>query len=47
MLCAGVQVAALAHAELMTAIPSRVCAHPLLPVLAAATSSGRVHVWRG
>lgn len=30
----------------MTAIPSRLAVHPELPLLAAATSSGRVHVWR-
>ncbi|KXZ50254.1 hypothetical protein GPECTOR_17g892 [Gonium pectorale] len=30
----------------MTAIPSRACCHPSLPVLVAATSSGRCHVWR-
>lgn len=34
-------------AEPLTAIPSRLALHPGgLPVLAAATSSGRVHIWR-
>lgn len=33
--------------ELLTAIPPRVAPHPWLPVLAAATGSGRVHVFRG
>jgi hypothetical protein len=32
--------------EFLTAIPSRFAAHPLLPVVAAATSSGRMHIWR-
>lgn len=32
--------------ELMTAIPSRIAAHPSLPVLVGATNSGRLHVWR-
>ena len=30
----------------MTAIPSRACVHGALPLLAAATNSGRVHVYR-
>ena len=34
------------QSELMTAIPSRCCVHSGLGLLAAATSSGRVHVWR-
>lgn len=34
------------HGEAMTAIPSRNVAHPSLPVLAAATNSGRVHIYR-
>jgi len=33
------------ESELMTAIPSRVACHPALPVVAAGTSSGRVHLW--
>jgi len=33
------------NAELMTAVPSRHACHPLLPAVAAATASGRVHVW--
>lgn len=37
---------ALLGSEFMTAIPSRLTAHPHLPVIAAATSSGRVHVFR-
>lgn len=32
--------------EYMTAIPSRSSVHPLLPVVAAGTSSGRVHIFR-
>jgi WD repeat-containing protein 76 len=32
--------------EGMTAIPARNCVHPTLPVLAAGTASGRVHVYR-
>lgn len=34
------------HSDHMTAIPSRNVAHPALPVLAAATNSGRIHVYR-
>ena len=34
------------HSESMTAIASRNVAHPVLPVLAAATNSGRIHVYR-
>lgn len=30
----------------MTAIPSRLCVHPEHNVLAAATGSGRVHLWQ-
>lgn len=33
-------------AEVMTAIPSRNTFHPNLPVLAAATNSGRLHIYR-
>lgn len=37
----------LRDADHLTAIPSRLALHPAgLPVLAAATSSGRVHLWR-
>lgn len=32
--------------EFMTAIPSRNVTHPVLPVLAAATNSGRIHIYR-
>ena len=32
--------------ELLSAIPSRCAAHPTLPAIAAATSSGRIHVFR-
>ena len=32
--------------EAITAIPSRNAAHTALPVLAAATNSGRVHIYR-
>jgi hypothetical protein len=43
---AGAQLGLLS-AEPLTAIPSRLALHPAgLPVLAAATSSGRVHIWR-
>lgn len=41
----GAQAAALSS-ELMTAIPSRCTVHASLPLLAAATASGRVHVYR-
>lgn len=41
----GSQAAALSS-ELMTAIPSRCCVHASLPLLAAATASGRMHVYR-
>ena len=34
------------NAELMTAIPSRNCCHPTLPVVAASTCSGRIHIYR-
>ena len=30
----------------MTAIPSRSCVHPTLPIVAASTASGRVHVYQ-
>jgi len=40
------QVATLSKAEAMTAIPSRCTVHPTRNVLAAATNSGRVHMWR-
>ena len=32
--------------EHQTAISSRHCVHPTLPVLAAGTASGRMHVYR-
>lgn len=32
--------------EYMTAIPARNCVHPTLPVLAAGTGSGRIHIYR-
>lgn len=32
--------------DLMTAIPARNAVHPTLPILAAATASGRVHLWQ-
>ena len=41
----GTALAALASPH-MTAIPSRIAPHPGLPVLAAATASGRINVWR-
>jgi hypothetical protein len=31
--------------EFVTAIPSRMCCHHKLPVVAAGTGSGRVHLW--
>jgi len=31
--------------DFMTAIPSRCCVHPTLPILGAATSSGRIHLF--
>mmetsp|Transcript_1685 Transcript_1685/g.10337 ORF Transcript_1685/g.10337 Transcript_1685/m.10337 type:complete len:544 (+) Transcript_1685:492-2123(+) len=38
---------AVSHAsEYMTAIPSRSSVHPFVPVVAAGTSSGRVHIFR-
>ena len=43
----GKALASLRSPEHMTAIPSRVCAHPTLPVLCGATASGRVNVFRG
>jgi hypothetical protein len=42
----GGLVAKYAHPELMTAIPSRNCVHPTLPVLAAGTGSGRIHIYQ-
>jgi hypothetical protein len=41
----GRHCAKLAHAELMTAIPSRHACHYQRTAMAAATASGRVHVW--
>lgn len=35
----------LLSSEFMTAIPSRMCCHHSLPVVAAGTGSGRVHIW--
>eukprot|EP00198_Chlamydomonas_reinhardtii_P010358 XP_001699695.1 predicted protein [Chlamydomonas reinhardtii] len=43
---AGGQLLATLSSEYMTAIPSRAAPHPHLPVVAAATSSGRCHIWR-
>ena len=34
------------HSEYMTAIAARNCVHPLLPIVASATASGRIHVFR-
>ena len=42
----GGLVARHSHPELMTAIPSRNDIHPTLPLLAAGTGSGRIHVYR-
>ncbi|EFN57084.1 hypothetical protein CHLNCDRAFT_143861 [Chlorella variabilis] len=39
-------MAAQLHSEHMTAIASRNAVHPALPVLACATNSGRIHVYR-
>ncbi len=33
--------------EFLTAIPSRFCVHPTLPIVGAATSSGRIHLFCG
>ena len=41
----GDQLTQLSH-ELMTAIPPRVTVHQYLPVLAAGTGSGRMHIYR-
>lgn len=41
------QIEATLTSDLMTAIPPRLAHHPSLPFLAAATSSGRAHVWKG
>lgn len=43
----GKALASLRSPDCMTAIPSRVAAHPSVPVLAGATASGRVNVFRG
>ena len=43
----GAALASLRSPDSMTAIPSRVAAHPALPVVAGATASGRVNVFRG
>lgn len=37
---------ALLNSPFLTAIPVRMCVHPSRPVLAAGTSSGRMHIWR-
>lgn len=42
----GKALASLKSPEHMTAIPSRVAAHPVLPVVAGATASGRVNLFR-
>uniref|UniRef100_A0A7R9V7J6 Anaphase-promoting complex subunit 4 WD40 domain-containing protein n=1 Tax=Chlamydomonas euryale TaxID=1486919 RepID=A0A7R9V7J6_9CHLO len=42
----GKTIATLHNGDAMTAIPSRLAAHAAVPVLAAATSSGRVHLWQ-
>ncbi|KAG2436241.1 hypothetical protein HXX76_006552 [Chlamydomonas incerta] len=42
----GGKLLATLSSEYMTAIPSRAAPHPLLPVVVAATSSGRCHIWR-
>merc|ERR1719163_1453528 len=34
------------QSEFLTAIPSRNTIHPLLPIIAGVTNSGRVHIWR-
>jgi WD40 repeat protein len=34
------------HSEYMTAIAARNCVHPRLPIVASATASGRIHVFR-
>lgn len=42
----GRHLAKLTSPEHMTAVPSRHACHPCMPAMAAATASGRVHVWR-
>lgn len=42
----GGELQAQLSGESMTAIAARNCCHPSLPALAAATASGRVHVYR-
>ena len=34
------------QSEFMTAIPTRMCIHPTASVIAASTSSGRMHIYR-
>ena len=43
---AGRYLARLSDAAAMTAIPSRHACHAFTPAIAAATASGRVHVWQ-
>lgn len=43
----GAALASLRSPDWMTAIPSRLAAHPAVPVLAGATASGRINVFRG
>lgn len=43
----GGPLASLRSPDAMTAIPSRLAAHPGVPVLAGATASGRINVFRG
>ena len=42
----GWSLAAQLSGEAMTAIASRTACHPALPVLAGATNSGRLHIYR-
>ncbi|KAF5836066.1 WD40-repeat-containing domain protein [Dunaliella salina] len=42
----GAKLATHSRPDAMTAIPSRIAVHPSRHVMAAATASGRVHMWR-
>jgi hypothetical protein len=42
----GALVAKYADAERMTAIASRFAVHQTLPIIAAGTASGRIHIYR-
>eukprot|EP00958_Prasinococcus_capsulatus_P000133 scaffold4_cov396-Prasinococcus_capsulatus_cf.AAC.27 len=42
----GKKFSGLSNPECLTAVPSRNTAHPLLPIVAAGTNSGRVHIFK-